>query len=533
MNEPLYETDVLIAGGGPVGLALALDLAYRGIDHVVIDEGDGVVRHPKVSTVGPRSMEHFRRWGVADRIRAAGWPDDHPLDIAWVIRVGEHEIHRFERGTVRDRPAFTHTPEPDQVCPGHWLNPLLANAVGIHPEGPLRYRCRIERIEQDSDAVRATVRDHARGTTMTVVARFLVACDGSSSPIRKAVGINAPARYEAQVFRNILFHAPDLASQLTPMGHRAALVYFLMRSAALRYPLRSLDGHGLYNMVIAGDTSQDAMSVVRDAIAFQTQVELLSDRVWRLTHRVADQYRSGRVFLAGDAAHTLSPSGGFGMNTGVGDAADLGWKLAAELDRWAGSRLLDTYETERRPVSLDSLEAANTNLKRTMDRDIPIDLGKDTPEGVRARATMAERLISSGARREFDAPEVHFGFRYRSPIVVSDGPAAALPPGWRPGSDPGSRAAHAWVRPGVSTLDLFGRGYTLLRFAESDRLDGFDRAFAQRKVPLRTMACGDRELARLYRYPFVLVRPDGHVAWRGEQLPSAPDELADIVRGAF
>jgi flavin-dependent monooxygenase StaC len=531
MSGALYETSVLIAGGGPVGLALALDLAYRGVDHVVIDEGDGVVHHPKVSTVGPRSMEHFRRWGIADRIRAAGWPDDHPLDIAWVTRVGEHEIHRFERGTVRNRPAFTHTPEPDQVCPAHWLNPLLANAVGVHPDGPLRYRCRIEQVEQDSDAVRVTVRDHTRGTTMTVAAQFLIACDGSSSGIRKAVGIDAPARYETQVFRNILFRAPELAGQLTAMGHRTAMVYFLMRSAALRYPLRSLDGRGLYNMVIAGDAGQDAESVVRDAIAFPTRVEHVSDGTWQLTHRVADRYRSGRVFLAGDAAHTLSPSGGFGMNTGVGDAAALGWRLAAELDRWAGARLLDTYETERRPVALDSLEAANTNLKRTVDRDIPADLGKDSPEGVRARAGMAQRLVNDGAQGEFNAPEVHFGFRYRSPIVVADSPPE-LPPGWRPGSDPGSRAAHAWVRPGVSTLDLFGRGYTLLRFAESDRLDGFDRAFSDRKVPLRSMACGDGEIARLYRCPFVLVRPDGHVAWRGTQLPSAPAELADIVRGA-
>ncbi|WP_322769875.1 FAD-dependent monooxygenase, partial [Frankia sp. Cr1] len=280
-----------------------------------------------------------------------------------------------------------------------------------------------------------------------------------------------------------------------------------------------------------GNTGENAMSIVRDAVAFETPVELLSDGVWHLTHCVADQYRSGRAFLAGDAAHTLSPSGGFGMNTGIGDAVDLGWKLAAELDGWAGSRLLDTYDTERRPVALDSLDAANTNLKRTTDRDIPSDLGHNTPAGMRARAAMAERLASSGAHREFDAPDVHFGFHYRSPIVVSDGPGG-LTPDWRPGSDPGSRAAHAWIRPGVSTLDLFGRGYTLLRFAQSDRLDGFQRAFGDRRVPLRTTLCDDQEIARLYRFPFVLVRPDGHVAWRGAELPSAPDELADVVRGA-
>ncbi|HYQ68142.1 FAD-dependent monooxygenase [Actinophytocola sp.] len=515
----MHETDVLIVGGGPVGLALALNLTHRGIDHLVIDEGDGVVRHPKVSTVGPRSMEYFRRWGVADRIREAGWPPDHPLDIAWVTRVGEYELHRFERGTTADRPAFAHTPEPDQVCPAHLLNPVLAKAVGS-----LRYRCRLQGFTQEPDGVRAEVTHD--GTTTAVSARFLVACDGSASPVRGSVGIDAPSLHETRVFRNILFHAPELAARL---GHRTALVYFLMRSSALRYPMRSLDGRGLYNLVVSADTDEDALSLVRDAIAVETPVELVSDGVWHLTQRVADHYRSGRVFLAGDAAHTLSPSGGFGMNTGIGDAADLGWKLAATLDGWAGPGLLDTYETERRPVALDSLAAANTNLTRTTDRTIPADLSLDTPRGASARAAMAERLASGGAWREFDAPEVHFGFHYRSPIVVADGPAEVTPD-WRPGSDPGSRAAHAWVRPGLSTLDLFGRGHTLLRFADAGPLDGFRRAFADRGMPLAVVRCEDPEIARLYRFGFVLVRPDGHVAWRGDE-PPAPD-LADVVRGA-
>jgi hypothetical protein len=270
---------------------------------------------------------------------------------------------------------------------------------------------------------------------------------------------------------------------------------------------------------------------VREAVAVDTPVELVSDGRWHLVQRVADRYRAGRVFLAGDAAHTLSPSGGFGMNTGIGDAADLGWKLAAALNGWAGPGLLDTYETERRPVALASLAAANTNLTRTTDRTIPAELDRDTPQGALARAAMARRLAESGARREFDAPEVHFGLHYRSPVVVADGPAEVTPD-WRPGSDPGSRAAHAWVRPGVSTLDLFGPRFTLLRFADAERLDGFPRAFADRGVPLEIVRCDDAEIARLYRFRFVLVRPDGHVAWRGDELPSAPHDLADVVRGA-
>ncbi|GAA5125924.1 FAD-dependent monooxygenase [Pseudonocardia adelaidensis] len=521
-------TQVLVVGGGPVGMALALDLAQRNVDCMVVDASDGKVRHPKVSTVGPRSMELFRRWGLAGEIRSAGWPGDHPLDVAWVTQVGGYEIYRFERGTADTRPELRHTPEPDQICPAHWLNPLLMRAVGTYPDGPLRLGHRVGGFEQDDDGVTASITDMTTAESFTVRASYLVACDGAASPIRTACGIDAPARHEAQVFRNILFRAPELPRQLAAQGRRPAMVYFLMLSAALRYTLRSLDGRDTFNMVVSGD--DDPASLVEDAIAFDTPTELLSDSTWHLTHRVADRYRHGRVLLAGDAAHTLSPSGGFGLNTGIGDAADLGWKLGAELSGWAGSGMLASYETERRPVALRSLEAANTNLRRTMNRELPADLRAATPEGEQARAEMASRLQKGGARSEFDAPNVHFGHGYSSPLVV--GESVDISADWRPGSDPGFRAAHAWVRPGVSTLDLFGRGFVLLCFDGSDRLDGVERAFAERRVPLEVTRCEDAEIAKLYRFPFVLVRPDGHVAWRGDRAPDDPGKLADVVRGA-
>ncbi|MFI5618747.1 FAD-dependent monooxygenase [Streptomyces sp. NPDC051567] len=535
-RPPGERTDVLIVGGGPVGMALALDLRYRGIDCVVADAGDGQVRHPKVSTIGPRSMELLRRWGVADAVRDAGWPADHPLDIAWVTQVGGHELHRYRRGTAGNRPAFVHTPEPDQVCPAHWLNPVLTRAVGIHPDGPLRLRTSVGHVLRSDDHVEAPLTDHATGTTTTVRARFLVACDGAASPVRQACGIGAPALHRTQVFRNILFRAPGLRQRL---GDRAALVHFLVLSSTLRFPLRSLDGNDLYNLVVGVDDGAadraDALSLIGAALAFDTPVELLGDGEWHLTHRVADRYRAGRVFLAGDAAHTLSPSGGFGLNTGMGDAADLGWKLAATLHGWAGRHLLDTYETERRPIAVESLKEANLNLERTLRRQVPPEIHLDGPEGERARTEMAERLAHSGVQREFDAPEIHFGLRYRSPAVIED-PGTPVRDGrpdarWRPGSEPGHRAAHAWWDATTSTLDLFGHGFVLLRFADHDGLAGLRRAFAGRGVPLTVRDGGDGEVAKLYERSFVLVRPDGHVAWRGDDLPRDPVAFVDTVRG--
>nr|AHE14530.1 RebC-like putative FAD-monooxygenase [uncultured bacterium] len=532
MTNGVHETEVLIAGGGPVGMALALDLAYRNVGFLLVEATDGSVSHPRVGSVGPRSMELFRRWGLAGEIRDAGWPGDHPLDGAWVTAVGGHEIYRVRIGTADSRPVPMHTPEPEQVCPQHWLAPILARNVGVHPDGPARLGWRLDGLTQTDDRVSATVTDVADGTSRTVHARYLVAADGASSAIRKALDVAAPALHPTRVFRNILFRAPRLREQL---GDRNALFYFLMLSPTVRYPMRAMDGRALYRLTVGVDDSpqsrMDATTLVKSAIALDTPFEVLSENEWHLTHRVAEQFRVGRVFLLGDAAHTLSPSGGFGMNTGICSAADLGWKLHAQLAGWAGAGLLDTYQTERRPVAVQSLEEANVNLRRTLNRELPPEIHLDSAEGERARAEMAERLERSGVRREFDAPWIHLGFRYTSPIVVPD-ESEVGPSLQRQSSAPGFRAPHAWLRPGVSTLDAFGRRYTLVGFAPSDRWDGARRAFADRGVPLETVVWQDPAVADLYERRFVLVRPDGHVAWRGDELPADPGRLVDTVRGA-
>jgi flavin-dependent monooxygenase StaC len=546
MAEHPLDTDVLIVGGGPVGMALALDLKYRNVRHLLVEETDGTVEHPRVGTVGPRSMEFFRHWGVADAIRGAGWPGDHPLDASWVTALGSHEVYRLELGTTADRPESPHTPEPDAVCPQHWLMPLLAREIGVHPYGPLRLRHRVVDLVQHDDGVTASVLDLAAAAHRRVRARYVVACDGASSPVREMCGVRAPARYPAQAFRNILFRAPQLRRRL---GRQAALFHFLLMSSSLRFPLRALDGHGLYRLTVGLDGSpqgsRDAAALLAAAIVPDTPVEVLSDKVWHLTHRVADRFRIGRVFLTGDAAHTLSPSGGFGMNTGIASAADLGWKLAAMLDGWAGPGLQDSYETERRPVALASLEEANVNLRRTMRRELPPHLGEDGERGRHARAALARRLEHSDVAREFNAPGIHFGYRYTSATVVpgageatngaDGGPrSAADPRQWTPGAVSGARAPHAWLRAGLSTLDVFGRGFCLLcpagpRPEEAERLH---RAFAARRVPLTTEVGHGPELARLYGSPLVLVRPDGHIAWLGGSLPRDVARLVETVRGA-
>ncbi|MEV6235223.1 FAD-dependent monooxygenase [Lentzea sp. NPDC051838] len=547
-------TDVLVVGGGPIGMAMALELRYRGVSCVLVEEGDGAVGHPKVSSIGPRSMEFFRRWGIADRVRHSGWPGDHPLDCVWTTRIGGHELFRLKRATMDTRADFRHTPEPDAICPQHWLGPLLREELG----DVVRLQTRMDDFVQDDDGVTASLTDLVSGEVAEVRARYLVACDGTGSPIRKACGIPAATVHETQVFRNILFSAPELRSRL---GDSSANFYYLMISSALRFPMRALDGERLYRLTVGlqGDPEslQDAETLVRKAIAFDTPVEVLSDNEWHLVHRVAADFRSGRVFLVGDSAHTLSPSGGFGMNTGICGAADLGWKLAAEIAGWAGPGLLDSYTLERQPVAFEGLEEANRNLERAMKRQVPDELNDDTPQGEFLRGKVREGLERGGVAREFDAPEIHLGFTYAgSPLIVAD-PTAEQTEDRRPNTRPGSRAPHAWVKPGMSTLDLFGEGFVLLCLGEEEGVDGaetgagrsgvggadrqdgfgaggleaFAQAFAERGIPFSSVVLDVPEIAEVYERPFVLVRPDGHVAWRGRLLPADAGAIADQVRG--
>jgi hypothetical protein len=323
------------------------------------------------------------------------------------------------------------------------------------------------------------------------------------------------------------------------MGKNHAMVYYLV-NPMIQEPLRAVDGDSLYRLILKpreDGQMRDAEEAFRAAVSIDTPFEIVSNVPWRLTHRVADNYRVGNIFFVGDSAHTLSPSGGFGMNTGMGDAADLGWKLAATLKGWAGANLLDTYEIERRPIALRNLEAANANLQRTQKRAIPPAIISDSKEGEEIRKDMAIGMERSNVKREFDAPGVHFGFRYESDAIIPDGtPPSDDPLLWQQSSYPGNRAPHAWLEPGKSTLDLFGRAFVLMCFDSTqpvENVENFHKVCQQRNVPLTSQRIDNPEIAKLYERAFVLVRPDGHVAWRGDTLPVDLGALIDRVRGAF
>ena len=532
MNNKTIETEVLIVGGGSVGLAMAHELRYQGIDCLLLEQSDGVVSDPKVSTVGPRSMEFCRRWGIAQQIRNAGWPKDHTLDVAWVTAVGGHEIFRVPFPSYAERVLPEYTPEPEQVCPQNWFAPIFLDHLGQYPEGLVKLLSRLDNFVQTDEGIIAQVTNLELERTEAIQAQYLIACDGASSIIRKACGVEAPTFHATQKFQSVVFKAPELADQL---GKDNAMVFFLV-NPTIQEPLRAVDGQGLYRLILkpkADGQVRDAKEAIQAAIAIDTPIEIISNIPWHLTHRVAERYNDERIFFVGDSAHTLSPSGGFGMNTGIADAVDLGWKLAATLKGWASPQLLDTYEIERRPIAVRNLEAANANLKRTQKRAIPPAIITDSPEGEQIRQQMAEGMKRSNVKQEFDAPGIHFGFRYSSPVIAPEGtPPSDDPQQWKQSSYPGCRAPHTWLESGKSTLDLFGHGLVLFNF-KNQEVTTLEKACQEKDVPLRAYTIDNRAIAELYEKAYVLVRPDGHVAWRGDELPSDPGAIIDRIRGHF
>ena len=538
LSGPTLETPVLIVGGGPVGLALAADLGRRGTRCLVVEQGDGQPDHPRATALNSRSMEFMRRWGIAEAVHAAGTPDDFPHTVLYCTSLTGYEIVRIERPSHGGREPIKHSPERPQRCNQLFLDPILTKLANSLDAVELRYRCSLESVSERDDHVVATVHDRANERRIEIVAQYLVDCSGGRSVIRPALGIAMNGSPYVGYFLSIFVRAPELWTH-HPMG-KAALITFVDAKGLWRN-LISLDGRALYRFGLTGKAFYDAPDQVdaealfRQAVGKDVPHEILSVRRWMARNVVADRYRHGRIFLAGDAAHLNHPAAGLGLNTGLGDAVDLGWKLSAVLAGWGGARLLESYELERRPVGLRNIGHADASHNSERQQPTHPEIAMDTAAGTAARRQMGEDLVRIQTRRVL-TDGLALGYQYAlSPIVCGDG--APPPPSstveYHPTTVPGSRAPHAWLADGRSTLDLFGNGFTLLRLgAGAPQPSAMERTFAERGVPLSTISIADPAIAALYERPLVLVRPDGHVAWRGDKEPGNPLAVVDRVRGA-
>ncbi len=533
----MRKVPILIIGGGPVGLGLAIDLGIRGIECLLVEQTDGKIFHPRANAINSRTMEFCRRWGIAEAVREAGAPPDFPTTILYVTSMQGEEIARIERPTHGGKTSLPHTPERPQRCNQLWFDPILRDRAESFPTVDMRYQTRFESFERDGDGVIATITDLTTGKSEKISARYLVACCGGRSSVPKSLGAGWEGTIVLSYNLNIYIRVPRLWEQT---GREKAAFYVMVGADGSQRILVELDGNELWRMGIRNldeplDPEKiDLDAAVQSALGPGVTYEIISALPWICRSVVSDRYSDGPVILAGDAVHQHAPSGGFGMNTGMGDAADLGWKLAAAVEGWAGPHLLESYAIERRPVAQRNVAEATENNDQEYDPSLLPDIEEPGETGRRARERLAEQILATRSKT-FISDGIALGYSYDgSPVICADGTPAPANETMRysPTTRPGARAPHAWVAEGKSTLDLFGRGYVLLTFNEANGA-GLADAAAKRGIPFQCVEIDDKEIAALYERQLVLVRPDGHVCWRGDDPPDDPDAVMDRVSGAM
>ncbi|MGH7834740.1 MAG: FAD-dependent monooxygenase [Candidatus Binatia bacterium] len=538
MGETRYP--VLIAGGGPAGLALAIELGWRGIRCLVVEQSDGSVEFPTTNLANTRTCEHLRRWGIADRMRyESGYPADYPRNYVFVTRMNGYEIARFDHPANGDPASRSpHSPEGRLWISKPFFDPVLRQHAATLPAVEVRYRTSLESFRQDGQKVTAEVVDVESGRHKTIEAGYLVGCDGGKSTVRSLLEIQLQGVFAQGMNVAVLFRSPLLS-----LSRHGPAVQYQIINAQIQGAIAAVDGRELWRLNIRGVRheqldSLNAPEKLRCALGENIPFELLAVRPWTGHCVVAEHYQQGRVFIAGDAAHLLWPAGGFGMNTGVGDAVDLGWKLAATIQGWAGPRLLESYEPERRPIGMINVTEAG-EMRAGYDSQIPFSplLEENSGAGNALREKARAAILRTRAKEfQHDSAGIELGYRYEnSPICAPDGtPAPALDHGlYTPSTWPGARAPHVRLQDGRSTLDLFGRGFTLLVL--SDKVadaSAFAAAAKSCGLPLDVVSLHEPLVREAYERPLVLVRPDGHVAWRGDSPPLDAAEVVDRARGA-
>lgn len=537
-NEGTGSRRVLIVGAGPVGLSLAIELGWRGVPVTVIDQGDGRVPFPAGEAIFSRTMEHLRRWGCAERARTeSAPPTDYPHRTLFATSVTGHVLAEFDYGVTNRSPGDYGplTPEGPAFLSKFSFLPLLERTARLLPGVEIRFGTRLESFTQDSDGVRAVVRGADSEVSETLAGEYLVACDGGRSSVRRTLGVEFEGMFAQGQNFAVHFRAPQLARLLRErLGGPAVQIHTL--SSERRPYITVVNGADQWRLSVylEGESDDwDAVAWVHEAVGAPIDVEILAAQPWSGHCVVARTYRAGRVFLAGDAAHLLWPKGGFGANTGIGDAVDLGWKLAATLHGWAGPALLDSYEQERRPIAVRNVAEASSNWMLDSELRPAARLGRADADGDRAREEMGE-LIRRARGKEFRSIGVQLGYRYSgSPICVPDGTPEPPdePNDYTPSTWPGCRAPHVWLPDGSSVLDHFGRGFVLVVSGTADPSE-LVKAAQRRNVPLAILRLTDPAAATLYERPLVLVRPDGHVGWRGGRAPADSLAVIDRLRGA-
>jgi 2-polyprenyl-6-methoxyphenol hydroxylase-like FAD-dependent oxidoreductase len=534
-------TEVLIVGAGPVGAALAGDLGRRAIKCTLVEATDGTGRDPRLHAVNNRTMELARRWGLTSALRDCGWPAEHLQDVVYTTKIGGDELGRLAWPPIGSMTPPPQSPVFAQRCPQNWFNPILHRFAKAQASVDLRFLHRLVSFEQTNDFITARIDDLDNGNQYSIKARYMVACDGGRSFIREALGVQREKAGPIGFAADGVFRSPGLARR---NGRQEAGRYTIITPQGMSFSLLPMDGKELYRMILYAEptkaTAERVIGAIRYSIGEDIPFEMIGDVLhWVPRVTMADKFRVGRVFIAGDAAHTMPTTGGFGMNTGILDAADLGWKLAAVLREWGGRELLDSYHAERKLAAqrISTMASAIYRQFHVMGDEIKRYgevILESSLKGVEVRAEIGSNLTNF-FRREFNSIGGALGYRYEgSPICISDGsePPEDSMVEYVQTSRPGHRAPHAWIGTDLSTLDLFGDGFTIIHSGgEMGPCAELQAAAARWNIPLRVVSYSDDLVRDLYPTNLTLVRPDGHVAWRGDRLERTPEAVMGVVTG--
>jgi 2-polyprenyl-6-methoxyphenol hydroxylase-like FAD-dependent oxidoreductase len=532
---------VVIVGGGPTGLALAIELGNKGIACVVFEQNETTSTFPKASANGSRTLEHYRRLGIVQGIRAIGFPHE----TAYFTRLAKLELARFHL-------AGMHSLTRDEVVPGTWFTPEMPQRMQqIRVEKflfehakklatvRLNYGWRVVTVDDQGESVLTTVERSLTGETKTLRSQYVVGCDGPRGMVRRALGIRYSG--ESGIEREFMggkmisthFRAPDLYRHA---GGTPATMYWTFNYTR-RAVLISANGRDEFFMFsqIAPDAEladETVRGFVHAAVGAEIPVEVIASTPWTAGYSlVAERYQSGRVFIAGDAAHLFTPTGGFGYNTALDDVANLAWKLAGCVQGWGGPALLPSFEQERIPIAIRNTEFAARLSDNIGKITMPASIEDDSADGAAARARLGE-LCLEHARLEFDCPGLQLGVHYaNSPIVISNGaPPPDDPNCYEPSTTPGSRLPHVWLDRATSTLDHVNSKFTLFDFGKNmATVDAIRTAARTRGIPLDVVTLNG--IGEPFDGDILLVRPDQHIAWRGNELAESADSLLGKITG--
>jgi 2-polyprenyl-6-methoxyphenol hydroxylase-like FAD-dependent oxidoreductase len=533
----MVDTQVLVVGGGPTGLTLAVALGQRGVECTLIEQKEAPQFLPKMERCNARTMEIYRRMGLAERIRGAGLPAQCPMDVFIVLSCVEPPLLHHPYPSVAEAKAQiaacndgTQPLEPYQLISQYTLEPLLKSVAEEMPSVTVRYGCELLSFTQDRDSVTAQVRQ-SDGATSTIRALYLAGCDGGSSLARRQLGIKLQGDSNLLQLRQALYRCDDLYERI-PIGKGRH--YHVADGQSTFLIVQDSTKHFTLHSVVENDS--DMATQFEKTVAMPVNYEMLYVGQWKQNLLLADSFGSGRVFLAGDAVHLVIPTGGLGMNTGVGEAYDLAWKLAATLQGWGGPNLLPSYEIERRQVGERNVAAsryasAGRRKWRAMWRP---NIGDDTPEGAETRANLV-RVAQVEQRKSNEMIGAELGYRYVGSPLIWPEPGDAPEHNYEeyvPTTWPGARLPHVWLDDGTAMQDHIGDGFTLLRLGRT-RADTsvLEKAFAAYGAPFAVLDIADDAPRDIYGYDLLLLRPDLHVVWRGNRLPEDPERLAVMATG--